>query len=46
MTTIRVYDDTAKEIEKLAEKYDMTEAEVIDYILNDMSEEDLDNLLG
>ncbi len=46
MTTIRVYDDTAKVIEELAEKYDMTEAEVIDYILNDLDDVELDNLLG
>lgn len=46
MTTIRIYDDTAKIIEELAEKYDMTEAEVIDYILNDLDEVELDNLLG
>lgn len=46
MTTIRIYDDTAKAIEALAEKHDMTEAEVIDYILNGLDEEELDNLLN
>ena len=45
MTTIRIYDDTAKIIEELAEKHNMTEAEVIDYIITGLDENELDNLL-
>lgn len=46
MTTIRVYDDTAKIIEKLAEKHDSTEWDVIDDIIHGLTEEELDNLLN
>ena len=46
MKTIMIYDDTAEVIEKLAEKHDSTEWDVIDDIIQGLSEEELDNLLG
>ena len=39
MTTILVYDDTEKQLEKIADKEDTTIAEVIDMLL-DLYEED------
>lgn len=44
MTSVRVYDDTAKLIEKIADKYDITEAEVIDTILENLTEDDIDEM--
>lgn len=44
MTTVRVYDDTAKLIEKLAEKYQVAEWEFIEAILDNLDSEELDNM--
>ena len=44
MTSVRVYGDTAKLIEKIADKYDTTEAEVIDTILENLTEDDIDEM--
>jgi hypothetical protein len=44
MTNIRVYEDTAKLIEEIADKYDTTEAEVIDTILGNLTEDDIDEM--
>lgn len=44
MTSVRVYDDTAKLIEKIADKYDITEAEVIDTILENLTDDDIDEM--
>lgn len=46
MTTIMIYDDTAEVIEKLAEKHDSAEWDVIDDIIQGLTEEELDNLMG
>lgn len=45
MKTITIYDDTAELLEKLAEKYDSTEYDVLDDILRQMDEEDFDSML-
>lgn len=44
MTSVRIYDDTAELIEKIADKYDTTEAEVIDTILGNLTEDDIDEM--
>ena len=38
MTNINVYDDTAEELEKVAEKLDITVAELVDQLLEYTSE--------
>lgn len=45
MKTISVYDDTAKRIEKISDEYDVSEAEVIAVILENLSDEELDEML-
>lgn len=45
MTTITIYDDTAELLEKLAEKYNSTECDVLDDILRQMDDEDFDSFL-
>ena len=39
MTSIMVYDDTAKMVEELAERLDTTVADVIDTLVSDYGEE-------
>lgn len=39
MTTISIYDDSYKLIEKICDKLDVSEAEVIDYLLDNMTDE-------
>lgn len=45
MKTIRVYDDEAKFIEKLADKHDTTEAEIIASILDNLTDEEIESML-
>ena len=45
MKTIRVYDDEAKFIEKLVNKYDTTEAEIIASILDNLTDEEIEDML-
>ena len=44
MQTIRVYDIEANIIEKLANKHDITEAEVICTILDNLTDEEIDDM--
>lgn len=47
MQRIMVYDDTEKEIQRICEKLDITEAELIDYLfenLTDEAKEEIENV--
>lgn len=39
MTTIRIYDDTAKKLEELAERADTSIAEIIDVLMDFFADE-------
>lgn len=41
MTNITIYDDTNKIIERICNKFDTTEAEVIDYLIDNICDEAL-----
>jgi hypothetical protein len=45
MKVIRVYDTEAKYIEKLVDKYNTTEAEIIASILDNLTDEEIESML-
>lgn len=46
MTRITVYDVEAERIERLCEKYDLTEAELIELVLDNIDEYEEDAVFG
>ncbi len=45
MQNILVYDVEAKRIDEICEKYDTTEAELIEVLLDNVSDEDLEEMM-
>ena len=45
MQNILVYDTEAKRIDKICDKYDVTEAELIETLLDNVTDEDLDEMM-
>lgn len=45
MQNILIYDVEAKRIDEICDKYDITEAELIEALLDNATDEDLDEIL-
>ena len=45
MQNVLVYDIEAKRIDEICDKYDITEAELIETLLDNVSDEDLDEMI-
>lgn len=45
MQNILVYDTDAKRIDKICDRYDVTEAELIETLLDNVTDEDLDEMM-
>ena len=45
MQNILVYDTEAKRIDQICDRYDVTEAELIETLLDNVTDEDLDEMM-
>lgn len=45
MQNILIYDTEAKRIDKICDKYDVTEAELIEVLLDNVTDDELDEMM-